>query len=401
MKIWRLHVVGLACLLAAGIAPTFSPTVARADAPPLDAPVPDTYKSASNLSSQTAAVVALITPELTKLSDPADPDGQGSARAWLIKEALMDGTPSATSSTYVDLYTGTLNQAFTAALANPSTSVHDRVNIAIVTAAIADAVANAHLLTSLQPTMVALLGDKSSAVVLWGQRAAGSRLRNLTNGAGANNADIETLLAALVKSVTDHPEPPIGGDLAETAYRAINPALDIQSSPNTINPAVLTLLVQYNQSLQTARMSVYATGVPERPYCDTFPSVFMLDSHWWPMLTPAQQTEALQLAVNLISDAGRRAAQLSSTQNQELVHTVSAEAGYLMTLMDDTKISTPDTTAVLSVVRSLSPGNRPEVILASVRKVYPMIHGIFPDVTQPPHESAAPSTIPDSATPSY
>ena len=117
------------------------------------------------------------------------------------------------------------------------------------------------------------------------------------------------------------------------------------------------------------------------------------------MLAPDQQTKALQLSVNLISDAGRRAAQLSSTQNQELVRTVSNEAGYLMALMDDIKISTPDTTAILSAVRSLSPGNRPEVILADIRQVYPMIHKIFPDVTQPPHESAAPSTVPDSSTP--
>jgi hypothetical protein len=257
-------------------------------------------------------------------------------RTWLIAQ-----NPPTASGPYQQAYAAALNAAFMNVLGQGNAPVNFRVNAGIIIKYISGPK------ESLAPTVILLLTDKSPAVVLWGERAAEEvfplAMQNANGAFNAAGGMGSKMLDAVVKSVTTQPDAPMAGDVAEAAYRAINPHLwDVKLTP----PAgPMASLVDANLKLQGIRIQIYKTvGVPANPVADTYASYFFFWPGTWTVMNQQQQQQAVQSATDLTSYMGQRAAMLqAASQNQELISALKEEGKWIQKLgviLNDTNVQT-------------------------------------------------------------
>jgi hypothetical protein len=366
--------------------------IARGDQDP---PVNSAYKQTSDPSGYKDEIKGLVDAEIKKLADPAS---QSDARDWLSSQAILDGDPAKTAPAYMTFYGGIVSSEFADALSKPDTSARVRVNMAIV----AGTISQTSKVVTLIPVIETLLTDKSDAVVLLAEKAANNVIPSALSSTTLAKVDLDNFLAAIAKGVTDHPAAPIGGDIAEVAYRALNPIVQGIDVP----PAVLKSLADVNLSLQSARLKLYqsaSAGIPENPQADTYASSFLLDhQRTWPNLDAKEQLASIQNASDLISMAGQRAAKMPGT-NEELIQAINREGKFLQ-YVEAANFSNPTLDAdLVTISKGLSVGSLPEVILESCTKIYPALKDASPmlaDLQAPPSLSgAAPSAAADAPTP--
>jgi len=343
-----------------------------------DAAVPDTLKNAADLTGQSDQVAQLVTAETQKLVNDSDAASQGMARDWLIDQ-------SAGSDAYRDAYDAAVNNEFTTALKDSKTSVRTRVNIAIVTDGICKTSKNLDLL----PTTMTLLGDSSDAIVLWAERAAGSELVTMLNTPNAAAADRKALLKAMEDAAVRHCSTLLlGGFIVEEVYKAINPSFMLGANPQG---EALGDLVNTNLALQKGRLDLYAMGMPESPYVDTYASDFLLDPATWATMNPQQQLQAVQQAGDLICKAALLVLQgnVTAAQMSELTRTAGREGDYVDALA--TKVlNNSNLVAAAKDVEGLGVASQPTAIRQACHKMEDALQAAFPGF-QPAPDFAHPA----------
>jgi hypothetical protein len=243
-------------------------------------------------------------------------------RQWLL------GQMQSNSPAYQEAYADALNKAFVGVLLQPDTPVNTRLNIGIVIKLLPGRT------EKLAPSVVRLLKDKSAAVVLWGERAAGAILPAAVQDPAFNAGPRDQVIAAVIDSVVTHPDGPIAGMLADEANQAINPKLNTWPQGLFPQPAVLSVLVDANLKLQKSRIDIYKnTGVPALPLADTYATYLTLGNPVvWNAMTPAQQLQAVQQASDFVSLASERAAGRANNQNDDLILALQEEGRWIQDL---------------------------------------------------------------------
>jgi hypothetical protein len=306
--------------------------MAEVTAVPADPGISDTSKSDLSLATNSAEIEEItqkVQAEVTKLSqNQSDPATVTMIRQWLIGEMQSKNNPGGTSPAYQEAYAAALNTAFMDALVQPSTPVNTRLNIGIVIKLLPGRT------EKLAPSVVQLLKDKSSAVVLWGERAAAAILPAGVQDAAFNAGPRDEILAAIVDSVAAHSEGPISGMIADEANQAINPKLNVWPQGRPPTPAVLSVLIDTSLKLQKARLEIYRkTGVPGAPIADTYATYLTMGTaDVWNSLTPAQQLQAAQQASDFVSWASERAVGRQNNQNDDLIQALKEEGRWIMEL---------------------------------------------------------------------
>jgi hypothetical protein len=344
-------------------------------APVVDPPIRNAWKEADDASQYRDPIKASIQTEVAKLCKTTDDATAGpaitGARQWLINERRLAGSNAdATTSSYLDVYSDELNKAFVAALGQADLSVNARVNIGIVCEMVTKDAQTDNMLG----TALALMKDKSDAVVLWGQRAALNLMRLTLNGGNVKPEDCDQLRDAIIEAVRSHPSPPLGAIIAYEAYWGLNPENFPHANPLPV--AGMKCLIQANLGVQEARLQLYKSGTPDQPEVDTHPSEFLLDSKYWPLMSKDEHLRAMQCASDLIAYAGERAATLPSNENRDLINGVKHEAIYVQELVDGQFNKNAEVDAVLGRVASLPIASRPDSIRDACRAVYPALNSL-------------------------
>lgn len=363
-----LCVFALGCLWCRSV-------LADETAPVMDIPIRNAWKEADDAGQYRDQIGALIQQEVAKLCKPTDDATAGptisGARQWLVNERRLASNPDATTASYLDVYSGELNKAFVKALGQPDLSVNARVNIGIITKMVTEDAQTDNMLG----TALALMKDKSDAVVLWGQRAALNLLRLSLGGGTLKPGDCDQLRDGIIDAVRSHQTPPMGAILAFEAYWGLNP----ENFPH-VNPLPadgMQCLILANLGIQEARLQLYKNGsAPDQPEVDTHPSEFLLDAKNWTSMTGDEPLRAMQCASDLIAYAGERAANLPSNENRDLINGIKHEAYYVQGLVDAHFNKNAEVDAVLARVASLPIASRPDSIREACRAVYPALNSL-------------------------
>ncbi len=306
--------------------------MAEVTAVPSDPGISDTSKTDLSLSTNPAAIAEIkqkVQDEVNKLSQNAsDPAAVAMIRQWLIGEIQSKNSPGATSPAYQEAYESALNDAFMDGLVQPSTPVNTRLNIGIIIKLLPGRT------EKLAPSVVQLLKDKSSAVVLWGERAAAAILPAGVQDPAFNAGPRDQILSAIVDSVAAHPDGALAGMIAEDANQAINPKLNVWPQGRPPTAAVLSVLIDTSLNLQKARLEIYRkTGVPGGPIADTYATYLTMGTpEVWNSMTPAQQLQSAQQASDFVSLASQRIAARANNQNDDLIQALVEEGRWIMEL---------------------------------------------------------------------
>jgi hypothetical protein len=337
------------------------PAIGDAPAMPPDPGINTAAQGAVNITPFTDEINQKISDEMNKLvKNAGDKPTVSMIRTWLISQ-----NPANASNPYQAAYTNALNNIFLNLLSQDDPSVTVRLNMALVIKGLGGQKAN------LAPALTKLLDDKSAAVVLVSEKAASAMLPLAILDQAFNNGGArDALLAAIVKSVKDNSDGPLAGFIADEAYRAINPRLWTAGAM----PAggALSALIDANIKLQSARLEIYKTGTPANPDADTYASYLLLTANGWNAMNanPAEQLQAVQNAVNLISWAGQRAGALPANANQELFGAVQA-GGYwlgkdgLGGIIQDSQLNT-----LAAAVHALSPAAPPGAVKQTTDAIF-------------------------------
>jgi hypothetical protein len=303
---------------------------ARADdvpSVPPDVSITSTAKSSLNQSTYAEEITQKVTAEVQKLADNAGDAGTVKmVRDWLINE-----NPTNASAPYQQNYSAALNAALMNVLGQGDPAVAFRVNAGIIIWKLSGPK------EALAPTAIKLLSDKSPAVVLWGERAAGAifplAMHNANGAFNANGGVGSKLIDAIVASLSAHLDGPLAGDIAEQAFNAVNPR---RWELNQLAPAAgaMAMLIDANLKMQAARIDYYLkTGVPENPLADTYPSYLIFTPATWSAMNASEQQQAVQNAVNLVSYMGQRVApQKNMGLTQDLVGALREEGQWIIQL---------------------------------------------------------------------
>jgi hypothetical protein len=282
---WRsLLVVALLAALA---------NVARADTPAIPQ-IPDAIKASAALDQdQIKSVDDAVAAVAASLADGSDPTAQSADRRWLI-EALSDSGGNPGSADYLQRFTHVFAVRMLALLGAPNANFRAKIEIGLAAQEIAQR-ANS---TELSALVVKLLQDPSPAVALVGMKAAANVLPAVIGENSLAPAD-EQFLDAMAASVGNHPDPPLGGPIAEEAYEAfLTPVLQAQG---TLPPWIETTMVPLVIKMEQQRIALYDSGVPQSPQADSTGVVFLLCRNIWLSLTPAQQHDSIQITSDLIA----------------------------------------------------------------------------------------------------
>lgn len=346
-------VIGLVCIGASGdVTPV-----------PPDPPISLVAQQQINMAPF-AAQFALVGPEVDKMVANAN----DAATVSMVRKWLIDQDPPTATNPYQETYAAALNQAFLKALSQPSVPINSRLNFGIIIESLVGPKAN------LSDTVTKLVADPNPAISQQGIEAAYTMLPLAIQTANFNaSGQRDALLAAIIKAVDTQSGSPLSGPIATAAYTAINP---IMWKPPIMPsmPGAMSAVVDANLNLQDARISVYLnTGVPANPKADTFASYFLLaQPNVWAAMTTAQQLQAAQQGVNLVSLLGQRyglAAGGAMNTNQELIEALKEEGLWINKLggiLNDANIQ-----QVGTQVRTLSIGLPAASVQQVCGNVYP------------------------------
>jgi hypothetical protein len=289
--------VPLSLLLAmlASILPAGLLSQSVADAQPATAaasltPISDAIKQSS--VPDLDQITQNLTPAVQLLTGD-DPAGQAAGRDYI------DHNVSPGSKAYHEAYGKTVSTLLIAALKDAKTSQRAKVNIGLIAIKTTEGAGD----TSLSPLIIELLGDKSDAVALMGMKAARVAVPLMVAQTPKLKPD-DPLLTAIVDCVTAHPQPPVGGPIAEEAYNAM-----YETRAKPMPAGVATAIVPTVLKLQQSRINLYIAGVPESPEADSYGSLLVTDTGVWSTLPANVKFDVMQTTSDMIGLASQRAAQ--------------------------------------------------------------------------------------------
>ena len=345
-------------------------SLAQADKPLDDIPLE--VRTADRLSDvQKQEVHQYITGWVGVLPDSTNPQQQAAARDKLANGAVPIGTETA-SLDYQNEYAAEINDALLPLTKNAAMRV--RLLAGIVAGRVAEKINN----TRLEALAVALLQDKSNAVVLWGMRTG----RYVLPWVLRNPMQNSPLPAAMVTAMAAHPEIPLAND----AYEAADLANESGNAP-------LLAAAQQTLHLLQARVDEYQRACPVDPSADSVGTTFLSISAWG-ILPPEQRIDTVQQISDLLSVMSQRC--LADGPDQ-IARTLSglqfvAKAIYVI----GTAEQAPEVVTAANAVaqQHFAPQTPPGDIIALVAKIYPALVAVpdFAKLKAPP--KLQPATAP-------
>src|SRR5207248_3285852 len=93
------------------------------------------------------------------------------------------------------------------------------------------------------------------------------------------------------------------------AYTALHDTFDVNASSAAPNPQALQKIIVDLIDIFSARISSYKTNLPPDPSIDRRPAGWLVtQTGMWKVMTPAQQTQVMNLIAQMLNDAAQAAA---------------------------------------------------------------------------------------------
>jgi len=331
--------------------------------------ITDAMKTAPNAD---AGAIARFVDAAVKNLTVEDADKQAKAREELSNGVVVSGgATTPLSPVYADAYAGAVAKALM-----PLTTHEDmrvRLNAAIVNARVAERAGN----TRLKDVTIKFINDKTSAVALWGVKAARGMLPAILAGANPTN---DPLLTAMVQAVQRFGFGPIVTEVYEALSLNVI-AANPKPPANVIKGAVPVMMQVYR-----TRVDAYGGGVPPDPGIDNVAAEFFGFSTVWQLLAPQQRTDAVQAMVDLLSLASQHAALMEGDERLPLLPVFKRTGSVLQVIGDAVKASALSNAA--KEIQRISNGmdgtevtQRSTALTAAARTAFP---GLKPSPTLPP-----------------
>jgi hypothetical protein len=335
--------------------------------------IPQGVKTAATVTDTDRGTIRLfISAQVAKLTGDK-PAAQAEAREALVNEA--SGIGAATSSAaYQDAYCALLNDALVQLAASPSPKV--RLNAAIVAARVTDRVNSAKL----EPAILKFLQDKSPSVFLWGVKAARQAIPVIASGA---NPSADPLLSGFVAAIHDR----LSAEVSQEAYEALRLNIAVMSDRKQMTPKMVQAVVPEMQKLLEARTAQYKNGVPADPAADALGTSFLVDGSVWAAQDAKQQTRTMQLMVDMVSAASKRAVSFdpkdsaTRAKREEVLEAIRRVARSMQAGGEVIKNDTLSTAAVAVSKLDVSTDNK--VIASAINDLVSAAASAVPGVKRP------------------
>jgi hypothetical protein len=296
--LWAALLICLATMPCFGQNSTSPPVTTPPPAPP-PAQIDQSVKVSNSLSADDKKQIAdKLQQRISDLAAGTDPVSQTVDRKWFI-DSLNDGGGNPCSAEFYTEFATQFNQQMLAAISAPNANLRAKIEAGLAAAEIAKATGG----TEVAPLVVKLLNDPSPSVALIAIKAAEVMVPVVLNKIRLDAAD-KQMLDGIVDAVQNHPEPPVGGPIAEEAYQAFQGPAFGGNPPALLEDALVPRVLR----LEQIRMDLYKGGVsPESPEADATGVVILLSTNVWPVMKPAQQQEALTDTAGLITNISQSA----------------------------------------------------------------------------------------------
>jgi hypothetical protein len=336
--------------------------------------VPLEVRTADRLTDvQKQEVQQYINGWVGEMADGSNPSQQGQARDKLTTGANAVGTETA-SADYQSQYAGTMNDALLPLTKNAD--MRTRLLAGVVAGRVAERMNNARL----EPVAVALLNDKSDAVVLWGMRTA----RYVLPWILQNPMQKSALPDAMANALLNHPRIPIAND----AYEGAN------LPPQTSGPTLLAAAQQVIHMLH-ARVQVYEKTCPVDPSADATGTTF-LSSTAWSVLPAGQRLDSAQQISDLMSVMAQRCLADGPSSFPRIIAGLQPVAAAVFVIGNADQAPGVVNAARPVALQHFQANTPPQDILTLVQKVYPALVSVpeFSKLQAPPKVVVAPTTRP-------
>jgi hypothetical protein len=289
--------------------------------------------------------------------------GASAAAQESARDAIAD-TPRPTAGAgggdptpvpYAALYATALNSAVVGVLKDSAIDVRAKLNLAIAVARVAEHTQSANL----APAVQALMSDKHPALQLWGLKSVRPILPGLlaTGAAGPIIGQVQGV-------AKQHPKDTA---IAQECYEALSaPARGMTQA--ALKPVVGAML-----ALAQGRASQYGPDQsPEDPAVDVTAINYLMSPHTWPVLAAQDQQAAMQLIVDLITNAARRskADRAHYDQYKEVVLRGADGVWVVANLIKDA-----DLTSIAGSARQILGGQNPDLEVA-IQRLVPAIKAV-------------------------
>ena len=323
-------------------------------------------------SADAAAIQRHVDAAVKNLTSD-DPEKQGRGRDDLAGGVVIAADPNLQASpVFLDAYAGAVAKALA-----PLTSHEDmrvRLNAAIANARVAERAGG----TRLTDVTIRFMNDKTTAVALWGVKAA----RALLPAALAQGGD-----SPLLKAFTQVVERVLTGAAITEIYDALS--LDIFRANPPPQPAVIKGAVPVMIRVFRVRVDSYGGGSPPPdPAVDNVASEFLSFGRVWQQMTPAQRTEAVQTMADLLSYAGQYAQLMEGADRADLMPIFKRTGAALQVIGDANKMPAVSTAA--KAVQQASTGMDGTEIVQRVTTLTDALKQAFPGLKDPPRIQLAP-----------
>lgn len=282
-------------------ASTPRPAAPTAPALPTPPPIPDDARTGPNPQTYATQISANINANLARIKS-LDTRAVKDARAAMVG----DVSGLTTTSTFKDVYAQQLATALQPLLGESDNRV--RLQVMVTAAAVAAAVDNSRL----EPVALKAMQDENPAIKLWGLKTAKGVMKYLLTQPGL------MVTSQLPKAIADTAvanatRNELARDAVEALYLDIVALQNLKPAPTSAN---IKELVTPAMRILEARAAVYKKEVPEDSDGDQTILTFFSNTAWgW--LTPAQQTQLVQLAFNVllpVSEAAEKTGDRSTVQ---------------------------------------------------------------------------------------
>lgn len=327
------------------------------------AQITDDIRRATSALPYQQAIDAFVAAQMQNLAKP-DFAAQQRARDALVGQ--VDGTgDNAPSDSFRDLYAASVNRNAAAVIAGDD--IRARLNLAIAIARVAERCNNARLAEA----TIALLGDRSDAVVLWALHAARWQMGHaLASDGGSALSDA---LLSLVRSRSS-------AYIVESVYEALAPEERRFASEGWSLIAARAVVPLH--TLFAERVNQYASAVPPSPAAESRATIFLTGRSVWDVQTPEQREQTVQMIVNLMSLMSQHVATASSDDREQMAVMMSQAGSALIAVglhMNNRALQDK-----MGPVRQITRFTPAADIAGRVDGVYDVAAGLFPGLKPPP-----------------
>jgi hypothetical protein len=338
------------------------PVLLLAGSDPVFGQIPDAAKKAPNPD---AALIQQNIDTAIKNLTSDDPEKQAAGRDALVAGITLADATAQASPQYLDAYAAAVAKAI-----NPLTQHEEmrvRLNAAIANARVAEKAGN----TRLADVTVKFINDKTSAVSLWGVKAARSMLPAALNKGGKDPL-VEAVVGAVQRFMV--------GPIINEVYEAL--ALNVFGTQVRPPPAVIKAAVPHMLRVYRVRVDAYGAAVPPDPSIDNTAAEFLSYATVWQQMTPAQRTEAIQAMSDLVSYAGQYAQLMEGEERTGLLSVFKRTGAALQVVGDASR--NPALTSAAREVQKISSGTDGTEIVQKTDALTAALRQAFAGVKQSP-----------------